>query len=87
MRVDVLKFALAGGITGALCMSWITIASLIGVPGFLPYAKLIEQGYSFYGYSISLLGVLVGAFYGFVEVFVWIGIFVYIYNKLLNRKS
>lgn len=84
MKLDTLKFALAGGIIGAIGMGWVTIASLIGFPGFLSFARLAEQGYGFYGYSVSWLGVLVGAFYGFVEGFIWLGALAYVYNKLVK---
>lgn len=84
MKLDTLQFALAGGIITAICMAWMTVASLIGVPGFLPFAKLIEQGYGFYGYSVSWTGVFIGAFYGFVEGFIWLGALAVIYNKLIK---
>lgn len=40
----------------------------------------------FYGYSISGFGILIGAFWGFVEGFVHLGIFALIYNYL-QKKS
>lgn len=79
-------FASTAGILGALCMAWTTIASLIGVPGFLPFAKILEEGYGFYGYSISVSGVFVGALWGFVEGFVWFGLFSLLYNKFVERR-
>ena len=84
MKLGVLKFALAAGILGAIAYFLITLFALVGLPGFLPFAKLIEQGYGPYGYSISALGLIVGGFYGFLEGFVWFGAFAWIYNKLLK---
>ncbi len=85
MKLDISKFALAAGIVGAIAFFLITLAALIGLPGFLPFAKLLEQGYGPYGYSVSALGSIVGGFYGFLEGLVWFGAFAWIYNKLLLR--
>ncbi|MCL5019203.1 MAG: hypothetical protein M1426_01830 [Patescibacteria group bacterium] len=85
MKLDTLKFALASGILIAIMYAWVTLAALINVPGFTPFASLIEQGYKFYGYSISGAGIFVGAIYGFIEGFVWFGALAWLYNKLLNK--
>ena len=85
-RLDTLSFALAGAIYGAACVALATIAALVGVPGFRPFADLLTQFYGFYGYSVSALGVLVGAFWGFVEGFVHFGIFASLYNLVLERR-
>jgi hypothetical protein len=74
-KLDTLSFALAGAIYGA------------GVPGFRPFTDLLAQFYGFYGYSVSVLGVVVGAFWGFVEGFVHFGIFSLLYNTLLGRRQ
>ena len=85
-KLDTLSFALAGAIYGAACVALATIAALIGVPGFRPFVDLLTQFYGFYGYSVSTLGVAVGAFWGFVEGFVHFGIFAWLYNLLLRRR-
>lgn len=82
-KLDTLSFALAGAIYGAACLALATIAALIGFPGFRPFVDLLTQFYGFYGYSVSALGVVVGAFWGFVEGFVHFGIFAWLYNVLL----
>jgi hypothetical protein len=46
---------------------------------------LLVQFYGFYGYSVSTLGIVVGAFWGFLEGFVHFGIFAWLYNLLLGR--
>lgn len=84
MKFNTLKLAISGGIIVAFCFAWTTIAALIGVPGFAPFAQLLEAGYKFYGYSVSWPGVVMGAIWGFVEGFIWIGGFGLIYNKLLK---
>jgi len=60
-KLDTLSFALAGAIYGAAVLALVTIAALLGIPGFRPFADLFTQFYGFYGYSVSVLGVLVGA--------------------------
>jgi hypothetical protein len=85
-RLDALKFALAGAIYGASCVAIATICALLGVPGFKPFADLLAQFYGFYGYSVSILGILIGAFWGFFEGFVHFGIFAWLYNILLGRQ-
>jgi hypothetical protein len=62
-KLDTLSFALAGAIYGAACVALATIAALIGFPGFRPFVDLLTQFYGFYGYSVSALGVVVGAFW------------------------
>jgi hypothetical protein len=84
MKLNALQFALASGILIGAAYALVTIAALIHLPGYIPFAKLLEQGYGFYGYSISWLGVLIGAFWGFVEGLVWLGAFAFIYNKLVK---
>lgn len=84
MKLDVQKFAFAGGISGAIAYTFITLGALLRIPGFLPFAKLLEQGYKPYGYSVSALGLISGGFYGCLEGCVWFGVFAWIYNKLLS---
>jgi hypothetical protein len=85
MKFNSLKFALTGGILGAIGFSLCTIATLLNIPGFMPFAQLLEQGYRSYGYNISWAGVIIGAFWGFMEGFIWIGAFGLIYNKLAAK--
>jgi hypothetical protein len=85
-RLDTLKFALAGAIYGAGCVAVATICALLGVPGFKPFTDLLTQFYGFYGYSVSVLGILIGAFWGFFEGFVHFGIFAWLYNILPGRR-
>ncbi len=84
MRLNVLKFALAAGIYAAGCVALATIASILGIPGFPEFTKFLISVYGFYGYSISWLGVIIGAFWGFVEGFIHLGVFAWVYNKLVG---
>jgi hypothetical protein len=81
-KLNTLKFALAGGILIGGCFFISTISALVGVPGFEPFAKILESMYGFYGYSISFVGALVGALWGFMEGFIHLGILAWLYNKL-----
>lgn len=83
-KLNALKFALAGGIWCGAMYALCTILAILNVPGFGPAAELLNQFYSFYGYSISWVGAVVGAFWGFAEGFVHIGIFALIYNWLMK---
>jgi hypothetical protein len=83
-KLDTLSFAIAGAIYGAALVALATIAALLGIPGFRPFADLLTQFYGFYGYSVSALGVVVGAFWGLIEGFVHFGIFAWLYNLVLT---
>ncbi len=83
--LDAFRFALAGGIYGAGCVALATICSLLGVPGFKPFTDLLVQFYGPYGYSVSGLGIAIGAAWGLVEGLIHFGIFAWFYNLLLRR--
>lgn len=82
MKLNTLKLALAGGIIGGTCFAWATVASILNVPGFAPSTELLLASYGPWGYSISYPGALVGALWGFLEGFIWIGAFGLIYSRL-----
>jgi hypothetical protein len=84
-RLNVIRFALAGGIYGAGLVALATICALLGVPGFKSFTDLLAQLYGFYVYSASGTGIVVGAFWGLIEGFVHFGIFAWLYNLLLGR--
>jgi hypothetical protein len=83
-KLDARKFALAAGIYFGSAGALLTAAGLAGVPGFAEFARLLAVFYGPWGYSISLPGILVGAAYGFAEGFIHLGIFGWLYNKLLG---
>ncbi|MDD5651093.1 MAG: hypothetical protein PHF86_11865 [Candidatus Nanoarchaeia archaeon] len=84
VKLNVLKFALAAGIWLGLCFSLVTILSLLKMPGFVSSSEMLVSFYGWWGYSVSIQGIFIGAFYGFVEGFVHLGILAWIYNKLLK---
>ncbi len=83
-KLNVTKFAFAGGIWLGFYYALITICSLLSIPGFRPFAELLDQFYGPYGYSVSWIGVIVGGCYGFGEGFIGIGLLIWIYNKLIK---
>ncbi|MDD5133100.1 MAG: hypothetical protein PHD81_02775 [Candidatus Nanoarchaeia archaeon] len=86
VKLNALKFALAAGIWLGICFMFTTISSLVGVPGLTDFSKILVSWYGWWGYSISIQGIFIGTFYGFIEGFVHFGIFALIYNKLLSWK-
>jgi hypothetical protein len=83
-RLNVMRFALAGGIYGAGLIALATICALLGAPGFKSFTDLLAQVYGFYGYSVSGTGIVVGRS-GVLEGFGHFGIFAWLYNLLLGR--
>jgi len=77
--LNVKRFALAGGILGALWVfvfTWVFIAT--GHATELTH--LLENIYP--GYHVNALGSVVGAVWGFVEGFLKLGIIAWVYNYL-----
>lgn len=85
-KIDSLKFAISSGIVIAVCFTLTTFLAILNVPGYTYFALQLENIYGFYGYSISYLGLLTGAIYGFIEGFVWLGLFALVYNKLMRKR-
>jgi len=82
MKLNVKKFALAGGIYVGACAAALTAGALLNVPGLPQFAAMLASFYGPWGYSVSLPGVFIGAFWGFTEGFVHLGLFAWLYNKL-----
>ena len=74
-RLDTLRFGLAGGIYCAGCVALVTICALLRIPGFKPFTDLLVQFYGFYGYSVSPIGIAIGAFWGLIGGFIHLSIF------------
>ena len=84
-KLDILRFALAGGIYGAGFVALATLCTLLGVPGFRPFTDLLVQFYGFYGYSASSSGIVIGAFWGLLEGFAHFGVFAWLYNLVVAK--
>lgn len=83
MKLNALKFALAGGIYLGICAALATALALLNVPGFMPFAQMLASFYGPWGYSVSWVGLIPALIWGFVEGFIHLGIFAWLYNKLV----
>ena len=81
LKLNALKFALAGGVFSGIFVFGATIAGIYGF--FLLWANLILDIYGFLGYKINFAGAILGLVYGFIDGFVGLGIFAWLYNKFL----
>lgn len=78
------RFALAGAIVISACVFLTTIAATI-VPGYAgAFLNMLESIYPGYD-SDTLLGAFVGLIYSFVDVFVIMYVWTWIYHKLETR--
>jgi hypothetical protein len=85
MKLNALKFALAGGLYLAIMAVWATLASLLGIPGFPQFTRILTDIYGAYGYSVSPAGLVPSAILGFLEGFVNLGVLALLYNTLIDR--
>jgi hypothetical protein len=85
MKLNALKFAVAGGLSLAIVAELATLASLLGIPGYPQFTRILTDIYGAYGYSVSAVGLLAGALLGFVEGFVHLGLLALLYNTLIDR--
>lgn len=81
MKWNTKRFAITGGIIWALCLFVTTLVSIFTGGN---YAKPFLDGIgSIYpGYTISLGGSVVGLIYGFLDVFIGVYIFAWVYKKV-----
>ncbi len=80
MKLNVKAFALAGGILWSLCVFILTwwIMMFTGNTGD---PTIVGKMY-YIGYSISPIGSVIGAVYGFFDAGICCAIFALLYNKL-----
>lgn len=83
LKIDTIKFGIAGGLIIAICFFLITIAGIIW-SGYASHSTwMLIEIYGFVGYNVSVLGAFLGAIYGFVNGFILIAVFAWIYNNLI----
>lgn len=82
MKLNAIKFGQACGIVSALFVAVITLAGIYGL--FPIWTSLIADAYGILGYSVTWLGVLLGAIYAFIDGFIGAWIFAALYNKMLK---
>lgn len=79
MKLNAKALALASGILWGLGMALLTALSMMnGYAG--QFLNLMAGVYP--GYTISGIGIVVGAIYGFLDGFIGCYIFAWLYNKL-----
>ena len=78
-KLNVKAFALAGGILWGAALFILTWLGILGY-GSTVGGMMIKAYYI--GYSVTPIGSLIGAVYGFFDAGIWCGIFALIYNKL-----
>jgi len=84
MKLNVKAFSLTCGILWALTILLITYWIVISGSGGKTLS-LISKFY--FGYSVSWLGGIIGALWGFVDGFISGAVFSWLYNKLVGEKS
>jgi hypothetical protein len=82
IKLDSLRFGVAGGIVSALCISLSTIIGVLG--GYRLHGMMMNEMYGMLGYSIGWSGVFIGALYGFIDGFFLAWVFAVIYNWLIR---
>ena len=79
MKLNLKAFALAGGILWGASLFVLTWMQILGY-GSIEAASMVKSYYL--GYSVSPLGSVIGAVYGFFDAGIGCAIFALIYNKL-----
>ncbi len=84
MKLDTLKFGLAGGIISALFVFVLALGSAFAGWG----TGLLDSLSSMYiGYKAGFMGGVIGGIWAFVEGFVTFYLIAWVYDKLQKEKS
>lgn len=89
MKLNIKAFALAAGIFWAASMFILTWWVML-FPQTMEQSAAVGQyiGKTYYvGYSVSPIGSIIGAVYGFFDAGIACAIFAFIYNKLVDKFS
>ncbi len=82
MKLNVKAFGLAGGILWSASMFVLTWFGILGYGSQV--ASDIAKSY-YVGYSVTPVGSLIGAVYGFFDAGIGCALFAVLYNKLLRK--
>jgi len=82
LKISPSKFAISLGLINALIV-FITTLTAIGAQSLSTITPIILQIYGNFGYSVSFLGSIIGSIYIFIDTFLIIYLFIWIYNKLI----
>jgi len=81
-KLDIKAFALAGGIlwgAALFILTWLQIGNY----GNIEAASMVKSYYI--GYSVTPIGSLIGAVYGFFDAGIGCGIFAMLYNLIAKK--
>lgn len=84
MKLNALKLALSAAIVSAISMALLPVYGLYLGRGLRATSIL---GGVFPGYTVSWQGAGMGAVWGFISCFVYIGVFALVYNWMLPLKG
>ena len=82
MKLNVKAFALAGGILWGASLFILTWLGILGYGS--EHAAALAKSY-YIGYSVSPIGSLIGAVYGFFDAGIGCTLFALLYNKLTKK--
>jgi hypothetical protein len=84
-KLSSVRFGLACGIVLGLVVFIISFCTAMGfiTGGFPVWTDLIADAYGLFGYSVTLLGSVLGFIYAFIDGFILGWLIAVIYNKLL----
>lgn len=82
MQLNAKAFGLAGGILWSLTMFVLTWLALMGY-GSMEASNIAKSYYI--GYSVSPIGSIIGAIYGFFDAGIGCSLFALLYNKLAGK--
>ena len=82
MKLNVKAFGLAGGILWSASLFVLTWAGIMGY-GSLNAATIAKAYYV--GYSVTPIGSIIGAIYGFFDAGIGCALFALLYNKLTEK--
>ena len=82
MKLDVKAFGLTGGILWSIIMFILTWLGILGY-GSVNAASIAKAYYI--GYSVSPIGSIIGAVYGFFDAGIGCILFALLYNKLAKK--
>lgn len=82
MKLNALKFGVAGGILWGLSILVIALVNLYVFPGYAGlFLSVLASGYP--GFEPTLWGSFIGLIYGFFDAFIGLTLFAWIYNRLI----
>jgi hypothetical protein len=84
LKLNTLKLALSAAIVSAISMFLLPLYGIYFGKGLRALAVMSGV---FPGYSDSWQGAVLGLVYGFVSCFIYVGVFAWIYNGLLDFKG